>query len=148
MDHTPVLLWPPPAANPLPSPTPKLCASTQGIVDVLRRHAPLRDRLPVTIHRRLDAAGTLLATLAGEPDALGPGEVVTGQTALRGVVGDVLKALRLPSLLRAGASHQFCAWAGSVEGEVESAAVYADVLVADASEAAESAVVRARGALC
>ncbi|GFH14409.1 uncharacterized protein HaLaN_10458 [Haematococcus lacustris] len=112
---------------PLPPLNAKAC------IEIMTKHPAFSPRLPVTIHKRLATAATCLAAL--DTDQLGPEQAVAGQTALRGVLQDCLKAMKLPSLMAAG-STQFQAFLHSLQPHLESGVQFADMLVLDASEAA------------
>ncbi|KAJ9515887.1 hypothetical protein QJQ45_016942 [Haematococcus lacustris] len=91
---------------PLPPLNAKAC------IEIMTKHPAFSPRLPVTIHKRLATAATCLAAL--DTDLLGPEQAVAGQTALRGVLQDCLKAMKLPSLMAAG-STQFQAFLHSLQ---------------------------------
>lgn len=92
-------------------PRPPLSAA--GCCAVLAGHAGLRDRTPVTLRKRVEGAAEALSVLERSPDALGPDAVCAGHAALRGVLADCLKALRLPSLLGSG-SRQFSSFLAAI----------------------------------
>ncbi|GFR41962.1 hypothetical protein Agub_g2760, partial [Astrephomene gubernaculifera] len=69
------------------------------------------------------------------PASLEPEDVTAAHGAMKGLVQDCVKALRLPSLL-GGGSRQFRAFACELLPHAESALIYYDMLLADCAEAA------------
>jgi len=119
---------PPPPPGPYP---------VQVCVQLLLDRQQLRDeRFPVTIRRRLEGVAAVAAKLNEQPDCITADDVCTGETAMRGVVSDCIKAAGMPSLLASG-SRQFVAFVAALRPALESHLELLDALLGDCKESAE-----------
>ncbi|KXZ44681.1 hypothetical protein GPECTOR_63g10 [Gonium pectorale] len=112
---------------------PPFCAAT--CAELVGRCKALQERLPITIHKRVEAVGKAAAGLRSSPSSLEPEDVAAAHAAMRGMTQDCLKAMKLPSLLGAG-SRQFRAFTAELMPHAESALTYFDMLMQDCVEAA------------
>ncbi|GIL97585.1 hypothetical protein Vretimale_3211, partial [Volvox reticuliferus] len=104
-------------------------------VDLVGRCKQLHERLPITIHKRVEAVGKATAALTSNAASLEPEDVTAAQTAMKGMLQDCIKAVKIPSLLGAG-SRQFRAFTSELIPHAESNLLYYEMLLADCSEAA------------
>jgi len=104
-------------------------------LEVMSKHTELREsKLPVTIRKRVEAAVEAVTLLRDSPEKLDGAATQAGQSAMRSILQDVLKAMRLPSLLRTG-SRQFLSFSEQVRPELESSVMYLDMLLEDSGAA-------------
>ncbi|GLI59567.1 hypothetical protein VaNZ11_001473 [Volvox africanus] len=104
-------------------------------VDLVSRCKQLHERLPITIHKRVEAVGKATAALTSNAASLEPEDVTAAQTAMKGMLQDCIKAVKIPSLLGAG-SRQFRAFTSELIPHAESNLLYYEMLLVDCSEAA------------
>ncbi|KAG2431693.1 hypothetical protein HYH02_013270 [Chlamydomonas schloesseri] len=106
----------------------------------------LHEKLPITIHKRVEAVAQATEALKSSPGTLEPEDVAAAHTAMRGMLQDCVKAAKMPSLLGAG-SRQWRTFCLELLPHAESALLYYDMLLADCAEAATARQqVRAGGA--
>ncbi|EFJ40426.1 hypothetical protein VOLCADRAFT_99795 [Volvox carteri f. nagariensis] len=103
--------------------------------DLVTRCKQLHERLPITIHKRVEAAAKATGVLASNPASLEPEDVATSHNAMKGMLQDCIKAMKMPSLLGAG-SRQFRDFISELLPHAESSLLYYDMLIADCAEAA------------
>ncbi|KAG2495393.1 hypothetical protein HYH03_006660 [Edaphochlamys debaryana] len=114
-------------------PLPPLSAS--ACAQLIARCKQLHERLPITIHKRVEAVSKATTALSSAPGSLEPEDVAACQAACKGLVQDCIKAMKLPSLMGAG-SKQWRAFTAELMPQAESAVAFYDVLLTDCSEAA------------
>eukprot|EP00198_Chlamydomonas_reinhardtii_P006420 XP_001695756.1 predicted protein [Chlamydomonas reinhardtii] len=95
----------------------------------------LHEKLPITIHKRVEAVAQATESLKSSPGSLAPEDVTAAHTAMRGMLHDCIKAAKMPSLLGAG-SRQWRAFCLELLPHAESALLYYDMLLADCTDAA------------
>ncbi|KAG2439927.1 hypothetical protein HXX76_004046 [Chlamydomonas incerta] len=95
----------------------------------------LHEKLPITIHKRVEAVAQATESLKSSPGSMEPEDVTAAHTAMRGMLHDCIKAAKLPSLLGAG-SRQWRAFCLELLPHAESALLYYDMLLADCTDAA------------
>ncbi|GLC40285.1 hypothetical protein PLESTB_001598800 [Pleodorina starrii] len=121
--------------------------SAATCAELVGRCKQLHERLPITIHKRVEAVAKATSTLASSPSSLEPEDVTAAHAAMKGMMQDCIKAMKMPSLLGSG-SRQFRSFTAELMPHAESMVVYYDMLIADCSEAsAARQAVRAAAAV-